>query len=353
MSASVADPHDGALDPRSANSYDFVRFCAASGVLFSHHFALTGQPEPKVPGYGEDFGEVAVEVFFCLSGFLICRSLQKSPSWMRFAAARLLRIFPNLLFVLLVSSATTLVWYRNYPNLGAHVTYVTDNLLMFVTGVTFVIPGVFTDALDPEVNNPLWTLPYELWCYALLALTFVFGIGYSRAFIVIVMLLTGVAWIAMSFANDFDIGPFEASEFLRFGSYFMSGVLLAVAWPWIARYAIIIGVVGLLAGLAVRNLLEIDTLLHSLALAACVIGLGSSSLMAWFSRGGDPSYGMYVFAWPVQQFALLIIASFWLSLAVAFFVTAAIGYATWHAFEKRAVALPKRAVPVLAVRRSL
>ena len=62
---------------------------------------------------------------------------------------------------------------------------------------------------------------------------------------------------------------------------------------------------GLLAGFAVRNLLPIDTALHSLALAACIIGLGSSSTMAWFGRGGDASYGMYVFAWPVQQFVLL------------------------------------------------
>ena len=59
------------MEPRASNSYDFVRFSAASAVLFSHHFALLKIPEPPVPGYGEDFGKLAVEVFFCLSGFLI------------------------------------------------------------------------------------------------------------------------------------------------------------------------------------------------------------------------------------------------------------------------------------------
>ena len=81
----AAGDRDGS-NARAANSYDFVRFCAASAVLFSHHFDLSGFPEPQVPGFGEDFGEVAVEVFFCLSGFLICRSLQKSTGWTRFAA---------------------------------------------------------------------------------------------------------------------------------------------------------------------------------------------------------------------------------------------------------------------------
>ena len=334
-----------AIDLRAENSYDFVRFCAASAVLFSHHFDLAGFPEPRVPGFREDFGEVAVEVFFCLSGFLICRSLQKSPGWRRFAAARFLRIFPNLAFVLVVSSVATLVWYRNYSSLWAHIAYVTDNLLMFVRGVTFVIPGVFTDALRPDVNNPLWTLPYELWCYVALALMFVFGVRRSAVAIMAAALLLSTAWSASSFIGDVRLGPFEAFEFFRLGSYFMSGAALAVIWPWIGRHAIAIGAAGLIAVVAVRNLVAVDTVLNSLALAACVIGLGSSRAMAWFSRGGDASYGMYVFAWPVQQFVLLLAASFWLSLLLAFLVTTALGYATWHAFERRALAFSRRLGP--------
>lgn len=339
---SIAYDDRGSVDVRDANSYDFVRYCAASAVLFSHHFDLSGFAEPIVPGYREDFGEVAVEVFFCLSGFLIYRSLQRSPGWRRFVAARCLRIFPNLAFVLVVSSLATLLWYRNAANLSAHISYVADNLMMMVQGVTFTIPGVFTDAASRDVNNPLWTLPYELWCYVLLAVMFAFGVARSSSLIVITTLLITTAWSAVPFIDDFDIGPMESFEFFRLGSYFMCGAVLAIAWPWIGRHAIAIGVAGLLAGFAVRNLLPIDTALHSLALAACVIGLGSSGAMAWFGRGGDASYGMYVFAWPVQQFVILLIAPFWLSLAAAFLITTAIGYATWHAFEQRLMAYPRR-----------
>ncbi len=244
--------------------------------------------------------------------------------------------------MLLVSSVVTFVWYRNHANLWPHVSYVADNLLLFLNGVTEAIPGVFTDALRREVNDPLWTLPYELWLYVALALMFVFGARHSPAFIVLGTLLISTAWSAEPLIDDFDLGPLESSELFRLGSYFMSGALLAVVWPWIGKHAIAIGAAGLVATLVVRNLMPIDTMLHSLALAACVVGLGSSSVMAWFSRGGDASYGMYVFAWPVQQFVLLMIAPFWLSLLVAFLVTAAIGYATWHAFEKRLMAYPRR-----------
>jgi peptidoglycan/LPS O-acetylase OafA/YrhL len=338
----IGSSQGGSIDVREANSYDFVRFCAASAVLFSHHFDLSGLPEPQVPGYREDFGEVAVEVFFCLSGFLICRSLQRSPGWKRFVVARVLRIFPNLAFVLIVSSLATFLWYRNTANLSAHISYVTDNLMMMVKGVTFIIPAVFTDALRQDVNDPLWTLPYELWCYVLLALVFAFGVARSSVLIVITTVVITAAWTAVPFMDDFDIGPLESFEFFRLGSYFMSGALLAVLWPWMSRYAVVIGVVGLVAGFALRSLLAIDTPLHSLALAACVVGLGSSGAMAWFSRGGDASYGMYVFGWPVQQFILLLIAPFWLSLFVAFGVATVIGYATWHAFERRLTTYPRR-----------
>lgn len=343
QSASITEPgRDDAVDRRAANSYDFVRFCAASSVLFSHHFDLSGLPEPQVPGFGEDFGEVGVAVFFCLSGFLICRSLQRSRDWVRFAAARFLRIYPTLAFALVASSLATFLWYRNYPNLGPHIDYVGGNLLMFVTGVTQTIPGVFADATRQDVNDPLWTLPYELWLYVLLALVFVAGVRRSAILIVAVTLLLTTAWGAEPHIGEFNLGPLESDEIFRLGSYFMSGAMLAVLWPWVGRHALVVGVVGLIATLAARNLLPINTLLHSLAFAAAVVGLGSSGLMAWFSRGGDASYGMYVFAWPIQQFVLMLVAPFWLSLLVAFAATSALGYATWHAYERRVMAYPKR-----------
>ena len=329
-------------DLRGRNSYDFIRFCAACCVLFSHHFDLAGLPEPGVPGFGEDFGELGVEIFFCLSGFLICLSLQRSDNWAHFLAARILRIFPNLFFVLVVTSAVTLVWYSNYSNLWAHIRYIADNLVMFVGGVTFTIPGVFTDAVRTAVNDPLWTLPYELWCYGLLFLMFFAGRARTILVVGLATLLVGLAWSVTFQFGEPKIGPFNLFDFFRLCSYFLSGSVVAVFWPQLEKHALAVGAAGLFAVLAARNLLPLDTLIVSLGLAAAIIGFGHSKAMAWFSKGGDASYGMYVFAWPVQQFCHLLIGSFWLSMLVAFLVTTAIGYGTWHGFEKRALLYRKR-----------
>jgi peptidoglycan/LPS O-acetylase OafA/YrhL len=310
-------------------------------VIFSHHFDVAGFDEPQVPLYGEDFGYLGVEIFFCLSGFLISQSLQKRRDWIRFAAARVCRIFPNLLFALVVSSAFTFVWYRNGAHLAAHISYVGDNLLMFVRGVTQTIPGVFTDAIRSDINDPLWTLPYELWLYALLALIFLAGTRGVGFVVLVVTAAAGVAW-AIADRIEFDVGPFESFELFRLGSYFLSGAVLAVAWRHIDRHAVAIGAAGLIATIGLSHLFEAHNLLVALALAAAVVGLGSSPAMAWFSRGGDASYGMYVFGWPIQQFAILLIGAFWPSMLVAFLAASALGYVTWHGFEKRAMAYPDR-----------
>jgi peptidoglycan/LPS O-acetylase OafA/YrhL len=166
--------------------------------------------------------------------------------------------------------------------------------------------------------------------------------------IVLATLVLGIAWSATPLLGELEIGPLSSLDFFKLGSFFLSGAALAVFWPYIARHAVAVGAAGLIGILVVRNLvLPIDTILHSLAVAAATIGLGNSKAMAWFSKGGDASYGMYVFAWPVQQFSLLLIEPFWLSMLAAFVTTTALGYGTWHSFEKRAMSYSNRFARIL------
>jgi peptidoglycan/LPS O-acetylase OafA/YrhL len=328
-------------DPRARNSYDFIRFVAASAVLFSHHFALSQLPEPAVPFYGEDFGKLAVEVFFSLSGFLICRSLQKSSDWAQFVSARFLRIFPNLAFSLIAASLATLFWYHNYSHAWKHTKFVIGNLLMFFRGVTFTIPGVFEDAKVSAVNGPLWSLPSELWLYVLLFAIFILGGRRSSLLIFIAAVTLSAVWYLTPAGGGVIFGPIDSFQLARLGSFFMCGAIVAVCWPYIEKRAVLIGAMALLIVVLLGRFLPAATIVRSLAIAALVIGLGSSRAMAWFAKGGDASYGIYIFAWPLQQFSLLLIDSFWWSMCAAFLTTTALGYATWHLFEKRAMSSRK------------
>jgi hypothetical protein len=61
-----------AQDRSHYNNFDAIRIAAAFAVLYSHHFALTGRPEPSFFGL-HSWGGLAAIVFFVMSGFLVTR----------------------------------------------------------------------------------------------------------------------------------------------------------------------------------------------------------------------------------------------------------------------------------------
>ena len=90
------------------NNFDFIRFVATSMVIYSHAFSLSagngGELLNDLTGGQWSFGSLAVAIFFVISGFLISQSYYRSNAPLVFVKARILRIFPALAVVLLLSS---------------------------------------------------------------------------------------------------------------------------------------------------------------------------------------------------------------------------------------------------------
>ena len=63
------------------NNFNFIRFIAASLVIFSHSFPLLMgiDEDPLRKLTGTSFGGLAVDIFFITSGFLICKSFLSKP----------------------------------------------------------------------------------------------------------------------------------------------------------------------------------------------------------------------------------------------------------------------------------
>ncbi len=88
------------------NNFNLVRIAAAAAVLVSHAFPIalgTGATEPLQPLIGRSLGWVAVSVFFAISGFLIARSFDRKMRLIDWIVARIMRLFPALLVVLLLT----------------------------------------------------------------------------------------------------------------------------------------------------------------------------------------------------------------------------------------------------------
>ncbi len=88
------------------NNFNLIRIIAAYAVLVQHAFPLALGPKTVVPlevSLGVTIGMIAVDVFFMTSGFLVTASLLARKSTVEFVWARVLRIFPALFVMLMLT----------------------------------------------------------------------------------------------------------------------------------------------------------------------------------------------------------------------------------------------------------
>ena len=83
-------------------------------------------------------------------------------------------------------------------------------------------------------------------------------------------------------------------------------------------------------------------------------GLSRSWLGSFVNKVGDCSYGVYIYAFPVQQFVLLQYPdiAYGTYLAVTVLMSLVLGYGSWHLIEKRMLKFKPKGKGPLAVKLS-
>src|SRR3712207_6577794 len=117
-----------------------------------------------MPGWLERFsGDIAVDAFFAISGFLIVRAWMRQPDLFRYLTARAARILPGLWACLLVTAfvvapsltSVTTAGQWGYVLAGAD----TWSPWFGIDGGPIGVP------LPGAWNGSLWSLGYETGCY--------------------------------------------------------------------------------------------------------------------------------------------------------------------------------------------
>ncbi len=335
------------------NNFDFIRFVAASLVLFSHSYALTGmggaEPLVQLTGGHYAFGGLSVRVFFVISGFLVCQSWIRRPQVLPFVAARSLRIFPGFAVALAYAVLIGLCVGRLPPDafLADPQTwqYFWRNLTM---RTEFFLPGVFEDNIYPRaVNGSIWSLRYEVHAYAVLL-----GLGFLTLLrprldgVLAWAAATATIWLVpglwgMASANDVPV--------MNLFICFVLAALVALN-PWVIRYLGWATVALALAlPFATGQWLEyaVDALL-------CAFFLWFAhrpvpALRSW-ARYGDFSYGIFIYAFPTQQLIAVYHVTDQrplLMALLAFPATLALAALSWHLVEGPCQAAKRRASDAL------
>ena len=325
------------------NSFDFIRLIAAIVVILSHSFALTGHKEPSLGGI--TIGSIAVWVFFILSGYLISKSWDQYPRFNVFFAKRLLRIIPGL-FVAVVSTILVIgLFFTSLPFLSYISNQETINYLnnIFMYNTTYTLPGVFTDNTYPgAVNGSIWTLAYEFTMYLAVAIIGVMKIYkkispvlmWSSLLFLVLLLVT-----LNSSHSTISIFYLEIGQLLTLGLMFFSGIMMH-KYNKNIKLNNLAGVFSLIIFIGLSILIPKATpLLAAVFLTYGLFSLGRYEGLSSVSRWGDFSYGLYIYAFPIQQMIASATQTLnpWKMFILSTMLTLIVAATSWYFIESKSL----------------
>jgi peptidoglycan/LPS O-acetylase OafA/YrhL len=318
----------------------------ATGVLLWHSFALQTTPLPNLPIALQYLlsGSVMVDGFFVISGFLVFSSAQRSKSFVHFATNRVSRIFPGL-FICLCFTAFVLA-----PIIASHesVKLAWFEAPFYVLANMFLFPmkwGISTLLAENPVsrswNGSLWSLQWEVLAY--LIIWFVSRrMKISKPILISFAILATVAnflIVAASlsvFSSNFIFDLLSTGS--RLGLMFSVGALLCLFSHniplriWLALPSVAL----LYLSLETKNYSWMAPIFWGYVL----LYLGSRLKSPSFFVNNDFSFGLYIYAFPIQQFLIATgnaSTNVWVFFCQALSISGVLAVSSWFLVEKPAL----------------
>lgn len=312
-----------------ANGLNSVRLGLAASVILWHSFPLTGSELGLLP-LRQLLSEAGVDGFFAISGFLILRSWERNPHALRYLWARVLRILPGFwvclaITALVIAPATSGV-------LGVdNWSYIWRNAGLWI--VQYGIAGTLAGVPFPAVwNGSVWTLAWEFFCYLGVLVLGVFGFWHRRLLLPIgfvVCVLVSGAVTAVGIDSE------SVQSAARFATMFSAGALI---WAFRELVPVRADLIWLAVGLTCASaLLPNYRVLAALPLAYVLIVTGAMAKSPIWRLPNDISYGLYIYAFPVQQVlagsGAVFLGVGWFAL-LSLTATVPLAVASWLLVEK-------------------
>jgi peptidoglycan/LPS O-acetylase OafA/YrhL len=343
---------------RHANSIGFLRLIFAGLVVYGHSWYLGGFSHEPIEDYilnrAAHPAGIGVRAFFAISGYLVMQSERRMTSMRGFLFNRFLRIYPGLWVCLLVTGLIFPAIFfapaqHSSANWASSFSYVRSN--WFQPRMQVGISGLFSGIpREGDLNGSLWTLPYEIGCYACLALVGWTGATAGRARVAWLsgILLFGLYCFDVLFSSH---ALFFKNEGRALCAWFVCGCMAAL----IPESKLRLGLKPLIVALVTSAWLASchlggANLFAPVALILIVLWLAWHLPFSGFEKtvGGDYSYGLYIYAYPVQQMLAFmgvirfgVVVFFFLSLVIAL----ALAVLSWHLVEKPLLRFKVRTAP--------
>ena len=327
---------------KADNALNLIRFVLASSVIASHAFPIAGYSALGLEVIGS-FGYWAVSGFFAISGFLISRSWIASPQLSSFILKRVLRIYPAFWVALLVGGFVLAPLYAILNNQGSY--SLVDGFWYFLKNSSLLmlqhpVGDVLTGSSYPEsFNGSLWTLAPEFTCY--LATAALFLMARRR------MSQNVLFWSALVLASFLHLvssgGGFSLiHEASRLAVFYFAGAII-----YLFRERLRFSRISMAGSLAIVAFLWLNpdlAFMSALPLGYFLIWLGLKANFVKWGQNNDFSYGIYIYAFPIQQFVALLFpaATFAAHVLLAIIFTFPLAILSWFLVERPAIRSARR-----------
>jgi peptidoglycan/LPS O-acetylase OafA/YrhL len=324
------------------NNFDAIRIAMAFLVVWSHSFALyfgteAHEPVSLLTAGVANAGNLAVDTFFIVSGFLILQSFQRSRTNWSFLKKRIARIVPGFMV------ATSVCAFVLLPALAG--THYTVGGIVKTLGLNLLLQGWFVNS-NPfghnhlqAINGSLWSIPFEFWCYlGVLA----FGLLKGGKALLVSVLIVVIALDVWTNATGKQWGGGIITKvvgwpntWFRMAPCFMAGMLVYVYRDLVPRSGWIVLISLVLLLVCARFLPLTAQALLPIVLAYTVFYCAFSRQYFQAAKYGDFSYGTYLYAFPIQQLILAVtVLSFPIFVGISMLLSGVAGVASWFAVER-------------------
>jgi len=348
-----------ALDEQKgfAQGFDFLRIVLATSIIAWHVAKLSGHVEAARASVFWFSEYMPVPMFFVLSGFLVAGSSTRlsTRNFLLNRGARIVpALFADVVFAaLLIGPLVTTLPARQYFTDATFLTY----FLNIAGWMQFSLPGAFESNPSQEMNGALWTVPFEIGCYVMLAALMISGaIKRPRSILLLTYVVLQIG-IPLKYATSHLVSDHASwlenlamTLFLFKGSLLLPSFLIGIVLYQLRYYipfsrSVAIGLVcvaSLLSAFGDSDLLlnpaVFVVILPLFGYLTVMIGLSPMPRLPGFGTG-DYSYGLYLYHTPflqllIHMFPQTMTGELWWTLffgGFALSLTAAV--ISWHVLE--------------------
>lgn len=340
---------------RKANNFGAIRLGLAFLVILSHSPELVDGNRSRelltAVFHTLSFGELAVDGFFIVSGYLITASYLHSGSGVDFLAKRVLRIYPGFVAAAAVCVFGVAPWVGGAVDFGHPEVFRRFAKVAAFLGVP-TVPGAFAALPYPSLNGSLWTIRFEFGAYLSALALGSTGLLRRRRVVLGLTLALLVAEPVLRLVAEPSLPAFEPyrkfvswnlSVVVRLFGLFFSGAcfnLYADRLRFTAKRAAVTAAVLCVSMFSIW-LAHVAVATLGAYLLFYLAEHVDSSMLSRVGAKNDISYGVYLYAWPLQSMIIWFHpqVSPWTVFLVTTCAILPVAYLSWKCVEQPAIRL--------------